>query len=371
MARKQPTLSTVKKLFAVSGNHCANPECENLLTKDNAVLGEICHIEAAEEDGPRYNKKSNDEYRRNYENLFLLCPNCHTTVDQNPDPYPVTLLKSWKENHEKKSLKLKFSVSNELAHKAIEGFMKQKNKNTGTGTQFNNQANTQFIGSQIGVQNNNTLIGEEKPKIKIEGARKIIPEFKAIIDKHSPQASPPDKWVIDYQNELIERIPRAVLLVETRFLRFRKENGRIKSDVKSYEKMYGVELKEEEDETQELLREFLAKNDPKKKDALKKQLLKKGQQQPAIITCDGFLVNGNRRKMALEELFLEQDQDPNFEKMRVVILPENVLELDIRKIENRYQLQDEGKSEYQGINRALTIKDNIEDRKSTRLNSSH
>ncbi|MFT3895309.1 MAG: hypothetical protein QM730_27100 [Anaerolineales bacterium] len=104
----------------------------------------------------------------------------------------------------------------------------------------------------------------------------------------------------------------------------------------------------------------MAKNDPKKKDALKKQLLKKGQQQPAIITCDGFLVNGNRRKLALEELFVEQDQDPNFEKMRVVILPENVLELDIRKIENRYQLQDEGKSEYQGINRALTIKDNID-----------
>lgn len=64
--------------------------------------------------------------------------------------------------------------------------------------------------------------------------------------------------------------------------------------------------------------------------------------------------------MALEELYFEQDQDPNFEKMRVVILPENVLELDIRKIENRYQLQDEGKSEYQGINRALTIKDNID-----------
>ena len=39
-----------------------------------------------------------------------------------------------------------------------------------------------------------------------------------------------------------------------------------------------------------------------KKDVLKNQLLKKGQQQPAIITCDGFLVNGNRRKMALEEL---------------------------------------------------------------------
>ncbi len=46
--------------------------------------------------------------------------------------------------------------------------------------------------------------------------------------------------------------------------------------------------------------------------------------------------------------------------MRVVILPEHVTELDIQKVENRYQLQSEGKSEYHGLNRALTYRKNIE-----------
>ncbi|MFT3895308.1 MAG: hypothetical protein QM730_27095 [Anaerolineales bacterium] len=248
MARKQPALSTVKNLFAVSGNQCANPKCESLLTEGSTVLGEICHIEAAEEDGPRYNSKSNDEYRRSYENLVLLCPNCHTTVDHDSNSYPVSLLKSWKTKHENKERKSKFNVSNEMAQHAIEVFMKQANDNTSTGTQFNNQANTQVIGSQIGIQNNNTFVGNLNSSVKIDGARKVIPGFKAIIDKHSPQASPPDTWVIDYQNELVERVPRTVHLVETRFLRFRKENGRIKSDVKSYEKMHDVELKEEDEE---------------------------------------------------------------------------------------------------------------------------
>jgi len=359
MARKPPSLPTVKKLFALSGNQCANPDCQNKLTSNDSVVGEICHIEAAEKDGPRYNSKSTDEYRRSFQNLFLLCPICHTEIDKDKTSYKSSLLQGWKKEHEKRFTKSNFKVSTDLAQKAIEVFMSQSNKNTGSGVQFNNQAKAQIIGSQIGVQNN-TIFGNEEPKIKIIGARKVVSDFKAIIDKHKIQANPPDTAVIDYQNELIDRIPRPVYLIETKFLRYRKENGRIKSDVKSYEKINDIELDEGKDLTQALLRDFLAKNDPKKKDVLKKQLLKKGQQQPAIITCDGFLVNGNRRKMSLDELYVEQDQSSSFEKMRVVILPENVLEIDIRKIENRYQLQDEGKSEYQGINRALTIKDNME-----------
>lgn len=265
MARKPPTPSTVKKLFALSGNVCASPECNNLLINDNVVMGEICHIEAAEQDGPRFNKKSNDDYRKSFENLILFCPNCHTRVDSDERKYTVALLRSWKEEHESNFTKSRYNISDKLVDTAIEGFMKQRNINTGSGTQFNNQTEIQIVGNQIGVQNNNTFFGQEDQKVKIDGARKVIQEFKAIIDKHSPQASPPDTWVIDYQNELIERIPRKVHLVETKFLRFRKENGRIKSDVKSYEIMNGVELNEEEEETQKSLREFLGKNDPKKR----------------------------------------------------------------------------------------------------------
>ncbi|MBU1578468.1 MAG: hypothetical protein KJ754_03510, partial [Bacteroidetes bacterium] len=114
-------------------------------------------------------------------------------------------------------------------------------------------------------------------------------------------------------------------------------------------------------EGQEILRGFLSKSDPEKKEVLKQQIKKKGQRQPAIITCDGFLINGNRRKMVFEELYIESHQDPKFVNMRVIILPENITEFEIKRLENSYQLQDEGKSEYHGLNRALTLRNNEKD----------
>lgn len=359
MARKEPKPSIVKQLFAFSGNQCAFEGCTNLLIDDNTVIGEICHIEAAEQGGKRYNIDSDDETRRDFPNLILMCPICHKKIDLDENKYTVEILRNWKNQHEENSKHKNYQVSDKVVEQIIQKFMKQDNKNTGNGVQINQQAETINIETQIGTQNVQYVTESSDKKLNIDGVRQIVETFKSIIDKHISKASPPAKSVIDYQNELIERIPRDVHLIETKFLKFRTENGRIKSDVLSHERIHNVKLDDKEDSTQKLLRGFLANSDIEKKISLKQQLLHKGQQQPAIITCDGFLVNGNRRKMALEELFVEHDQNSKFEKMRIVVLPENVTEKDIRKIENRYQLQDEGKSEYQGINRALTMRDNI------------
>ncbi|MGK0420696.1 MAG: hypothetical protein ACJAT9_000355 [Polaribacter sp.] len=358
MARKPPTPSTVKKLFGFSNNNCASPVCNNNLIEDDVVIGEICHIEAAEDNGPRFNKDSNDEYRRSFDNLLILCPSCHKKIDSDISKYKTPLVTEWKKEHESK-IKTPFAISEKVVNKSIEKFMNQKNENYGSGTQFSNQADTQNIGAQIGTQTINFNTISNKKRINIDGARPFNDDLKGVIEAHKIQANPPAEDVIDYQNELKERIPRPIYLVETKFLKFRKDNGRIMSDVLSHQKIHNIELDEKSEAIQKLLREFLQNSDVEKKIALKQQLRHKSQQRPAIITCDGFLINGNRRKMAFEELFEENDQDPKFEKMRVVILPDNVTEKDIRKIENRYQLQDEGKSEYQGINRALVIRENI------------
>jgi hypothetical protein len=93
-----------------------------------------------------------------------------------------------------------------------------------------------------------------------------------------------------------------------------------------------------------------------------KSIEHQGQNEPAIITCDGFLINGNRRMMALETLRKENKGDEKYNYMKVVILPGPDDEggqptlLEIEKLENRYQLQSEGKSEYYGFDRALSIK---------------
>lgn len=361
MARIPPKTSVVKRLFALSGNKCAYPNCtEDLVNAKGTVIGEICHIEAAEKGGERFNEKSNDEYRRSFENLILMCGKHHKETN-NTNEYTTPKLKKFKADHEKKFLKNTYDASDQIVQQAIENYMKMENKNNDSGTQINNQAHTQNIGTQIGTQNiYNTNESEDPEGISNESIRSVDKKLKAKLDKLRNDASPPTEDIIDFKNNLFANRTSKIYELPVSELKFRKENGRIKAEVESYEKTNGI-LNETETATQNLLRDFLKKNDPEKKEVLKQQIKHKGQLQPAIITCDGFLINGNRRKMILEELYEEFHQDSKYENMRVIILPENVSLFDIKRIENRYQLQDDGKSEYHGLNRALTIRDNIKD----------
>lgn len=360
MARLQPTSTVVKRLFALSGNQCAYPSCdEKIVDEYGTVIGEICHIEGAEKGGERFNKFSDDEYRRSFDNLILMCSNHHKKTN-NVDIYKVEKLKKIKKEHQQK-YNTDYETTDNIIDQAIQKFMEQENNNTATGAQFNNQANNQTISNLIGIQNN---FNNAPPKTQLpfaEAMRPVNAILKEKLDKLKDNATPPTEDVIDFQNHLLKGKTSPIYELPVKDLKFRKENGRIKAEVESYEKINGI-LEELNDDTQELLRSFLSKNDPDKKEVLKQQIKHKGQLQPAIITCDGFLINGNRRKMILEELYSESHNDSKFEKMRVVILPEDVSLFDIKRIENRYQLQDDGKSEYHGLNRALTIRDNVKDK---------
>ena len=112
--------------------------------------------------------------------------------------------------------------------------------------------------------------------------------------------------------------------------------------------------------------EFLEQKDPEKTASLTMSVMHDGQREPAIITCDGFIINGNRRKMVMDRLRREHPDNETFAFMKVVILPGKDEEggpptlLEIEKIENRYQLQSDGKSEYYGFDRALSIKRKID-----------
>lgn len=98
---------TIKRLFAMSGNQCAFPDCTQtfLNSEDETNVSNICHIEAAEQGGQRYNPNSDDEYRRSFENLILLCPNHHKITD-NTETYTVEVLKEMKRLHELKFLQI-------------------------------------------------------------------------------------------------------------------------------------------------------------------------------------------------------------------------------------------------------------------------
>lgn len=96
------TPKTRHRLYGLSGNQCAFPECSQHFfnVDDETNLSNICHIEAAEKGGQRYNPNSNEDYRRSFENLILLCPNHHKITD-NTSVYTVEVLQKMKRDHEK------------------------------------------------------------------------------------------------------------------------------------------------------------------------------------------------------------------------------------------------------------------------------
>jgi len=102
MPRLSITNQTLKILFAHSGNQCAFPDCSSkLFDEDDNFIGQICHIEAAERGGERFNPIQSDEDRRSYENLLVLCYEHHIKTND-VERYPVEKMKSIKENHEKR-----------------------------------------------------------------------------------------------------------------------------------------------------------------------------------------------------------------------------------------------------------------------------
>lgn len=101
--RLEPLPETKRQLFLLSGNKCAFPGCEQILLDQFwHFIGEICHIEAANEGGERFNPNQTNEQRRAISNLVLMCPN-HHGVTNNVSEYPVSRMQEIKLSHERKA----------------------------------------------------------------------------------------------------------------------------------------------------------------------------------------------------------------------------------------------------------------------------
>lgn len=100
--------TTLKVLFGMSGNQCAHPDCHEPIIgsateySDAKVIGQIAHIYAHSDTGPRSKPGLTSAERDAPSNLILLCPTHHVKVDTQYETYPATLLIGWKERHETK-----------------------------------------------------------------------------------------------------------------------------------------------------------------------------------------------------------------------------------------------------------------------------
>ncbi len=100
--RKSPDKDTLRELYLKSGNQCAFPDCTRvMLNKDGIFVSQICHIEAAEDGGERFNPAMSDEERAAFPNLMLMCYE-HHVITNDVDMYPVPVLQAMKAEHEAK-----------------------------------------------------------------------------------------------------------------------------------------------------------------------------------------------------------------------------------------------------------------------------
>lgn len=102
-----------KILWTRARNQCAFPECGARLTEDLAsagsgfekatVIGQEAHIRSARRDGPRHDPDYPEPKLDTYENLLLLCPTHHITVDaNNGDGFSVADLEKMRARHEQR-----------------------------------------------------------------------------------------------------------------------------------------------------------------------------------------------------------------------------------------------------------------------------
>lgn len=107
LSNERPTWGLIEKL--VLWSKCAG-RCElcnqllyeNKYTKDIVNLGNLAHIIAHSNNGPRPDDTLPQEYKSSIVNIILLCNDCHTTVDTLEKKYTVAVLRSIKKSHEDK-----------------------------------------------------------------------------------------------------------------------------------------------------------------------------------------------------------------------------------------------------------------------------
>ena len=104
MSRKKPIPEREQKILWGRSHHfCALCKCEVIAEKQDGIpypVGINAHIEGENLNSARYNPNHDYPQKNSYENLILMCPTCHTKIDNDPQQYTVEKLKQIKKDHE-------------------------------------------------------------------------------------------------------------------------------------------------------------------------------------------------------------------------------------------------------------------------------
>jgi len=227
MASRTYTALTLKRLYSLVGNTCSHPSCqESLLGRETVNLSEICHIEALNPGGPRYNSDPTieDKDRNDYPNLMLLCKNHHGIIDEtdaasNP-LYSVIQLKAMKQAHEdafEVSCSSAFVVkSPSLIAKVIKNLSSHLGQPKPTRTSHAFEIDAKIVFNQIDrhagiIQKYSVYYGIIEPIYnEFESAKKaaLLESFNDLYLTNKGQSKPSDEIWDEVESLLIERVSR-------------------------------------------------------------------------------------------------------------------------------------------------------------------
>lgn len=136
------------------------------------------------------------------------------------------------------------------------------------------------------------------------------------------------------------------------------KNGRFAAEYIDLVKNEGRELNPLNSVDSKKIQNLLIEIDPKQSKILQQDIQLYGQRDPGIVTYDGFIINGNRRRAALETLVSEGHS--NFKYIIVSRLPQNVTTQDLWKLEAGIQLSKNVQLDYGPINELLKFKEGVD-----------
>lgn len=141
-------------------------------------------------------------------------------------------------------------------------------------------------------------------------------------------------------------------------LAFNKANGRIKSEVIEKEAELGRGLFQFDGADSSILREMLLSIRSDENQKIKEDLRKNTQISPGIITVDGVVINGNRRKALLEDLYRETHDD-KYNYLDAHVLPSDITKSELWLIEAGIQLSAPQQLDYSPINHLLKLSEGL------------
>lgn len=160
-----------------------------------------------------------------------------------------------------------------------------------------------------------------------------------------------------------ENVPFNAYMIPLELLVYNPYNGRIGSEVKSYERQHH-RINPENAEDVKIVEDFLWKSKETANEKTKESLLNDHQQRWGIVTADGMIIDGNRRASLLNRIMRDDSIDANKKQhcrfFLAIILPQDADKKEIIRLETTYQMGEDEKLDYNPIEKYLKCGDLIE-----------